>query len=186
MAHVAGLDQLPDGTDRFLDRDVRIESGGAVDVDVVDPEAGERVGGRGLYRRRARVVAEPGGVRPALGAELDAQQVALARAPADRLGDQQLVVAHAVEVAGVEQIDPGVEGGVDRRDALAAVARPVHPRHPHAAEAERRDLWSGAPEAAGGKRRVSHGSNWTRETARSRHGPRHGSCFRSRSIRSGC
>ena len=37
---------------------------------------------------------------------------------AQRAADQQLVVARAVEVAGVEQRDAAVERGVDRRDAL--------------------------------------------------------------------
>ena len=115
---------------------------------MVGSQAPEGIGERGLDRRWTCVVAQPAAVGGALGAELDADQHVVVHPARERLGDQQLVVAHAVEVAGVEQIDPGVEGGVDRRDALAAVARPVHPRHPHAAEAERRNLRADRSEPA--------------------------------------
>ncbi|GDY42590.1 hypothetical protein SANT12839_034720 [Streptomyces antimycoticus] len=40
---------------------------------------------------------------------------------AQGLVDEQFVVAHAVEVAGVEQGDPGVERGVEGGDGLGAV-----------------------------------------------------------------
>ncbi len=45
-------------------------------------------------------------------------------------------MAHAVEVAGVEQRDAGIERGVDGGDALAAVGGAVEVGHAHAAEAE--------------------------------------------------
>ena len=51
-------------------------------------------------------------------------------------------MAHAVEVAGVEQGDAGIECGVDGGDALAAVGRAVEVRHAHAAEADKRDGWT--------------------------------------------
>jgi hypothetical protein len=56
-------------------------------------------------------------------------------------------VAHAVEVAGVEQGDAGVERGVDGGNALAAIGRAVEIGHAHAAEAEGRDGGSGGAEA---------------------------------------
>src|SRR5439155_482340 len=40
-------------------------------------------------------------------------------------------------IAGVDQRDAGVEGGMNRGDALAAVGGTIHPRHAHAAEAKR-------------------------------------------------
>ncbi|MCW2626031.1 MAG: hypothetical protein JWR48_2753, partial [Mycobacterium sp.] len=43
---------------------------------------------------------------------------------AQGFAEQHLVVAHAVEVAGVEQGDAGVERGTDGGDALGAVAGP--------------------------------------------------------------
>lgn len=48
VAHVPGLDQLGDRADRVLDRGVGGEARGAVDVDVVGPEAAQRVGERVL------------------------------------------------------------------------------------------------------------------------------------------
>jgi hypothetical protein len=55
-------------------------------------------------------------------------------------------MAHAIEVAGVEEGDAGIERGVDRRDALLPVGRAVHARHAHAAEADCRDIRAGLPE----------------------------------------
>jgi hypothetical protein len=69
---VPGLDLLGDGADRLLDRDVRVQPGRTVDVDVVGAEAAQRVGEEVLDRRRPRVVAQPAAVRVAQGAELDA------------------------------------------------------------------------------------------------------------------
>ncbi len=62
------------------------------------------------------------------------------RPVADRLADELLVRAAAVHVGRVEEVDAELEGAVDRRDRLALVGRPVELRHPHAAEAEGRDL----------------------------------------------
>ena len=45
----------------------------------------------------------------------------------------------AVIVAGIEERDPGVESGVDSRDAFALVCRTVHPGHAHAAERQGKD-----------------------------------------------
>ena len=50
--------------------------------------------------------------------------------PLQRLADQHLVVAHAVEVAGVEEGDAGIERGVDGGDALRASAGPYMPDMP--------------------------------------------------------
>src|SRR3954453_3632720 len=118
-------------------------------VDVVGAGAAERVGERGLHRRRARVVAEPGGARIALSAELHADDDAVAVTALERLADEQLVVAHAVEVAGVDQGDAGIEGRVDGRDALGPVGRAVHAGHAHRAEADLGDLRAGGAERTG-------------------------------------
>ncbi len=42
--NVAGLDELADGADRLLDRDLGVEAGRPVDVDVVGAEALQAVG----------------------------------------------------------------------------------------------------------------------------------------------
>src|SRR5205823_14637851 len=51
---------------------------------------------------------------------------------------QLLVRAVAVDVGGVEEVDPELDRAVDRRDRLLLVGRPVPGRHAHAAEALRR------------------------------------------------
>ena len=72
----------------------------------------------------------------------------VAVATGERLADQHLVVAHAVEIAGVEQCDPGIQRGVDGGDAFAAVGGAVDVRHAHAAEADGGDVGSGGAQFA--------------------------------------
>ncbi len=83
-------------------------------------------------------------MRVTLAAELDADLDAVAVAVAQRLFEQQFVVAHAEEVAGVEHDDAGVECRVNRGDTFGAVAGPVCVAHGHQAEADRRRGSKGA------------------------------------------
>ena len=76
-------------------------------------------------------------------AEFDADLDIVAAAAGKRFADQQLVVADAVEITGVEQGDPRIQCSVDGGDALAAVGWAVEIRHAHAAEADGRDGWTG-------------------------------------------
>src|ERR1035437_5104564 len=146
VAHVTRLDEIRDRAYALLDRNIGIKARRTVDVDVLDTKACQRVRQSSLDRRRTRVVAKPGTIRATLRAELDAQHVILAWAPPDSLGDQQLVVTHPIEVARVQQVQPGVERCVDSGNALAAIRRPVHARHPHAAKTQRRDLGAIRPQ----------------------------------------
>src|SRR5207253_9675730 len=84
-------------------------------------------------------------IRPAVGAEefegrgaprpeFDRDEGALALAALERLPDQHLVVPRTVEVAGVEYGDAALERGMDGRDRLRVVGRPVAARHAHATE----------------------------------------------------
>ena len=82
-------------------------------------------------------------------ARVDADQHLLARTLLERTRDQHLVVAHSVEIAGVEQVDAIVDRGVDRGDALRLVGGSVHPGHAHASEADRRDLRPRLPKLLG-------------------------------------
>ena len=104
-ADVAGLHQVGDGADRVLDGHGGVEARRAVDVDVVDAEARQGVGEEVLDRRgaarRSRASA-PSGPRRAPNLT---ESRAWSRRPRQRAADQHLVVAHAVEVAGVEQVD---------------------------------------------------------------------------------
>ena len=140
VADVALLDELGDRPDGLLDRHVRVDAGRAVDVDVVGAQAAQRVAQEVADGGGAAVVAGKAVVGAAQRAELHADQRLLAPARRQRVADQHLVVAHPVEVAGVEQRDAGVERGVDRRDRLGVVGGPVGARHPHAAQADRADL----------------------------------------------
>jgi hypothetical protein len=136
VAHVTGLDQVGDGAGGVLDGHLGVEPGRAVDVDVVGAQALQRVGQGRLHCGRARVVTQPAAVGAALRAEFHAELVAVARACGQRLAQQHLVVAHAVEIAGVEQGDTRVERRMDGRDAFAAIGAAVHVGHAHATEAE--------------------------------------------------
>ncbi len=115
---VSLVDQLRDRADGLLDRNPGIDARRPIDVDVVAAEAAERVGEEVRDRGGPAIASAPAAVRAAERAELDADHDVLASAAAERIADEQLVVAHPVEVTGVEQRDPGVERGVDRRDAL--------------------------------------------------------------------
>jgi hypothetical protein len=57
-------------------------------------------------------------------------------------------VADAVEIAGVEQRDPGIQRGVDGGNALAAVGGAIEIRHAHAAEADSSDFGAGCAQFA--------------------------------------
>ena len=63
-------------------------------------------------------------VRRAHGAEFHGEKhpvpAALESAP-----QQHLVVAHAIEIAGIQQVDSSVDGCVDGGDALCFIGRPV-------------------------------------------------------------
>jgi hypothetical protein len=106
---------------------------------MVEPKPLQRVGEEIPHRRRPSVVAVPAIGRIAQRTELDADKRAVALGSFQRLADQHFVMAHAVEVAGIEQIDAGIEGGVDGGDALRAIGRSIHARHAHAAEAQGRN-----------------------------------------------
>src|SRR4029077_18085103 len=97
----------------FLDRTVRSEPRRTIDVDIVGPQPAQAIAQKILHGSRARVIKPktPGGV--AKRTELDADLHAFARTIAQGLRDQQFVVAGAIEIAGVEQRDAGVERGVD-------------------------------------------------------------------------
>jgi len=122
------LHHARDGAHGLLDGHTGIEARGAVHVDVVRAEWRERVGEEVLHRRGARVEAAPGAVGATQRAELHAE-LRLMTPPFERAPDQQRVLAHAVELAGVEQRDAAFERRVHGRDALR-VARAVHPALP--------------------------------------------------------
>ncbi len=137
-----------DGADRLLDRHVGIEPRRPVDVDMVGAQPLQRIGGEILHRRGPGVVADPASGRPAHAAEFHADQRLVAAAALQRFGDQHLVMAHAIEIAGVEQGDACLEGGMYGCDAFAPVSRTVEIRHAHAAKTQSRAFRAGLPELA--------------------------------------
>jgi hypothetical protein len=133
---MARLHHVGYGAHGVLDRHARIEARRPVDVDMIETEALQRIGEKIPHRRRPRVVAQPAAGGITQRAELDADEKAVALHALQRLADQHLIMAHAVEIAGVDERDAGIERGVDRGDALRAVGRAIHARHAHAAEAD--------------------------------------------------
>jgi hypothetical protein len=81
-------------------------------------------------------------------AELDAEHDALAAATGQRFSDQKLVVAAAVEIAGVDQVDPGIEGGAEGGDTFGAVRLAVRVGYAHGAQADARNRRAVFPERA--------------------------------------
>jgi hypothetical protein len=140
VAHLARSDELSHRAHGLLDRRLEVDAVLIVEVDVVDAEP--------LERRLARLVdvlavaldpAPRGIVGVADDPELR-RQLHLVAAAGDRAADEHLVRERAVHVGGVEEGDAELERAVDRRDRLVLVARPVEIGHPHAAEADPRDL----------------------------------------------
>ena len=136
MADIARLDHVGDSADGFFDRNGGVEAGGPVDVDIVELQSLQAVGEGGLHRRRATVEPDPGPGRLALGPELDADKVAVARDAAQGLAEQHFVVTHSIEVARIDEVHACFQRSVDGGDAFGPIRRPVHARHPHTAEAQ--------------------------------------------------
>ncbi len=159
VADVARLHHLGDGADGILDGHRRIETRWTVDVDVIDAEPRQAVREEVLRRRGPCVVAQERAVRAAQSAELDAQQGLVPATAGKRPADEQLVLAHGVEVAGVDEVHAAFERGVDRRDPLRLIAVAVHAAgaHPHAAESEWKNFRASGSER--GLRRGGHAGN---------------------------
>src|SRR5262249_3206241 len=93
------------------------------------------------YCSGSRIVAvELRRTRPAQCAELDAELHLLPVPAPEALPHQHLVVAHTVEVTGVEQRDSLIQSRVNGRDALRAVCPSIHVRHSHGSKTDRRYL----------------------------------------------
>ncbi len=125
VPNVPGLHEVGDGADRVFDRNRRVETRRTVDVDDLDAEALQAVRGERLHRDGTRVDTEPASVGSPERAELHRELHAIAP-PGHGAADEQLVVAHPVEVAGVEQGDAAIDGGLNGAHALGVVGRAVH------------------------------------------------------------
>jgi len=146
VADVSGLHHVGDGADRILNRHCRIPPRRLVEIDVVGAQPPQGVGEKVLHRARATVVAEKLEIGGAQRAELDREKDALALAALERLADQHLIVARAVEVAGVEHAHAGLERGLDGCDGFGVVGGPVAAGHAHAAQTHGGDLRAVSPQ----------------------------------------
>ena len=120
MPDISGFHEIGDRADDFLNRSVRIDTAGLIEIDVVGPKPAQAVRDEVSYRHRAHVVSDKSAVRSAKRAELYGNEDVLAAAfngPAN----EHLVVAHPVEVACIQQIDPGINRRLNRRDAFRFV-----------------------------------------------------------------
>ena len=134
MPDIAGLHHVGDGADRVFDRHMRIDPRRLIEVDVIGVEPSQRIAEEILDRLRPGVVADDLAVGAAHRSAFDHDEGALALAALERVADQHFIVAHAVEIAGVDCRDAGLERGMDGGDGLGIVGRPVDARHAHAAE----------------------------------------------------
>ena len=145
---VAGLPLFHEprhGAHRLLHRNRGIDAGHAVDVQAVDAQPLEAflTGLDQVLGRAAAVEAGAGGGPRAAGLGVDHDLVA---PPLDGLADELVVMAVAVAGRGVEEVDPQLEGPVQRGDGLVVVAGPVHAGHAQAAEPHGRHLAVGGAE----------------------------------------
>ena len=139
VADVARLDEARQRSIGFLNGRARIDARRLVEVDVIGPQAAQAVGEEIFYGFGAQIVAVERAVRPAHGAEFYGEEHILAPA-FDGPADEHFVVAHAVEVAGIEHGDSRIERGVNRGDAFRFIRGAVHVGHGHAAQAELRNM----------------------------------------------
>ncbi len=131
-------DQLGHGPHRVLDGHIGIDAVLVVKVDLLDAQPLE-----GSIAALANVFgpsvdAHKAAVRTPYVAELRGQEDLAAAIP-DRLPHEDLVLALAVNVGRVQEIDPQFQRAVDRGDGLGLVAGTAELAHAHATQAHGRD-----------------------------------------------
>src|SRR3954447_10468594 len=144
VADLARPDEVGERRERLLDVGVLARAVDLVEVDVVGPQAAERV----LDLRhdpapRAALVVD---LVAHLAVELRGEDDVVAAA-FEGLADDLLVLALAVDVRGVDEVDACVERGVDDLDRVVVVRVAPRAEH-HRAEAQRADLDAGPTEVA--------------------------------------
>ena len=128
-----------------------------IEIDHVDAEPLEARLAGGLHVGRAAVDAV-GAARLLRLAELGRQHDLGAPAAGQRLAEQGLVVAPAIHVGAVEEVDAAIERVMDDADRLGIVALAVGAGQRHAAEPDGEDGKLAVAEGAGlGVRDGGHG-----------------------------
>src|SRR6185437_3360909 len=145
MAHLALRNELGHGADGVLDRHGRVDAMLVVEIDDIDAEPLQaRVAGLDNVVRTAVDPLAGGGLDLAeFGGEHDAVAAALEGA-----AQHLLVMAPAIHVRGIEEIDAAVDGVLDDGDAGLVVGLAVNARERHTAEPDRRDLRAALAEPA--------------------------------------
>ena len=124
IAHLALFDQALHRPDSVLDRHARIDAVLEVEVDDVDPEAGEALVA-GLDHVVGAAIRGGLAVRRPHVAELAGEHGLGAIAVGERASEQFLVLAVGVGVGGVEEVCAGVERLADGGDRFGLVHRTV-------------------------------------------------------------
>jgi hypothetical protein len=155
VADLSLVHEVRQRAERLVDVDLGARPVHLVEVDVVRGQPAQRaldLADDPATRVAAlvRVVVVHGAVE--LGGEHDVVPAAL-----ERLADDLLGLAARVDVGGVDDVDPGVQGPVDDADALLMVRVAPGPEH-HGSQGERADLDAGPSQVA-----VVHAaSSWMR------------------------
>ena len=147
VAHLALLDEPRHRAHRVLDRHLGVDAVLGVEVDDVDAEPLQARVARPRHVGGAAVDEVALAVRALDLAELGGEHDLVAPS-LDRAAEQLFVLAPAVHVRGVEEVDPEVERLVDHGDRLGVVPLAVDARHGHAAEPDGRDAERAVPERA--------------------------------------
>src|SRR5207249_9144137 len=104
VTHVSALDQICNGSNRVLDRNRRIQTRGPVDIDVIHTKTGQALCHEVFDRHTSRVYSKPFTAWSPQRSKLYRQH-SLVTPAANRAADQHFIVASAVEVARVDQVD---------------------------------------------------------------------------------
>jgi hypothetical protein len=147
---LAGLDQLADRPGDLLDRHLRVDAVLVEDVQPIGPQVPQAVlrDLADVLRPAVQRLAQPRVLRhvePELGRQHDLVAEAL-----HRLAEQLLVTAGAtaVQLGGVEEVDPQLESAPDGGHSTVVVRFAVRHGHAHRAEPERGDAQSLPAECA--------------------------------------
>src|SRR5271157_1054479 len=148
ISHLAFTHELRHGANRFLDGRFRIDAVLVIKIDQFNAEplqAGFAAGAH-IFRLAAHTAHVRVGT-VAHDAELGGEKNLLP-AIVNGLADKNFVVAVAIDVGGVQEIDAEIDGAVNRGDGFGVIPRAIKFRHAHAAKAHRRYERSDLPKLA--------------------------------------
>jgi hypothetical protein len=140
VARLARIDDLGEGAERLLHRDVVVVAVCLVQVDLLELQPRER----GVDLLQDLLPREAAAAVRRRGIDLRREDVRVARVPGERAAEHLLGAALAVDVRRVEEVDPDLERGLDERRRGVLLDAPSE-RRP-GAEADLRDLEIAVPE----------------------------------------